>query len=108
LFAPRFQECAAPVVLTVKVDVPAPLLTAVGIMQPGSGVPPLTLTTEQVKLTVPVYPFTAVIVMVEVVDPPWVTAPSAVPAMVKFGPFTVRVSGAECTSAPEVPVTVTV
>ena len=48
------MACAAPVVVTVNVDVPAPPVTAVGIEQVGSGDPPLTLATEHVKFTVPV------------------------------------------------------
>ena len=92
----------------MSVDVPAPPVTAVGIEQVGSGDPPLTLATEHVKFTVPVYTFTGVMVMVDVAEPPWATAERAEPAMVKSGAVTARVRGTECTSAPEVPVTVMV
>ena len=44
---------AVPVVVTDKVDVPAPPVTGVGIEQVGRGEPPVPAATEQVKFTVP-------------------------------------------------------
>ena len=62
--------------------------------------------TVSVRLTVPVKPFTAATVIVEVADVPTVTAAGEVAAMVKS--VTVNVAVAEWVSVPLVPVIVTV
>jgi len=61
--------------------------------------------TVSVRLTVPVKPLTAAIVIVEVAEVPTVTAAGEVAAMVKS--FTEKVAVAECDRVPLVPVTVT-
>ena len=60
--------------------------------------------TVSVSDTVPVNPFTAATVMVEVADVPTVTAAGEVAAIVKS--VTVNVAVAECDRVPLVPVTV--
>ena len=62
--------------------------------------------TVSVRLTVPVKPFTAATVIVEVAEVPTVTAAGEVAAMVKS--VTVNVAVAEWVSVPLVPVIVTV
>ena len=62
--------------------------------------------TVSVRLTVPVKPFTAVIVIVEVADTPALTAAGEVAAIVKS--VTVNVAVAEWDNAPLVPVIVSV
>lgn len=61
--------------------------------------------TVSVRLTVPVNPFTAATVIVEVAEVPTVTAAGDVAAIVKS--VTVNVAVAECDSVPLAPVTVT-
>ena len=61
--------------------------------------------TVSVRLTVPVNPFTAATVIVEVAEVPTVTAAGDVAATVKS--VTVNVAVAECDSVPLVPVIVT-
>src|SRR5712671_4650422 len=61
----------APVVVTVSVEEPPPLVD-VGLSEHfGAGLPPPV--TAQVKFTVLAYPFRAETVTVEVADPPWAT-----------------------------------
>ncbi len=60
-----------PVVVTVRVEEPLPLVD-VGLREHfGAGLPPPV--TAQVRFTVFEYPFKAVTVTAEVADPPWVT-----------------------------------
>src|SRR6202011_5637284 len=60
-----------PVVVTVRVEVPLPLVD-VGLSEHfGAGLPPPV--TEQVRFTVLAYPFRPVTLTVEVADPPWAT-----------------------------------
>ena len=94
-------------VLTVRVELP---LVTVLNEQVGAGVPPPVM--EQLKATLPVKPFTGVMVMVEVADAPGETAAgeSAVAAVVKPGAVfavTVKVTVAVWLGA-GVPVIVTV
>lgn len=90
---------AATVALHDTVAVPE-LVTLVGEIAPQ--VRPLG--TVSVRLTVPVNPLTAVIVIVDVAETPVFTAAGEVAAIVKS--VTVKVAVAEWESVPAVPVTV--
>jgi len=86
--------------LQATVAVPE-LVTLVGVIAPQvrfAG-------TVSVSDTVPVNPFTAATVIVEVADVPEVTAAGEVAAIVKS--VTLKVAVAECVRVPLVPVTVT-
>lgn len=73
-------------------------------LQAGSGEPvPVTL---HMSLTGRLYPLSAVKVTVELAEVPGFTAPGVVAEIKK--PLTVSFTVAACTSAPDVPVTVTV
>ena len=63
------DACVA-VVLTVRVEVPEPVATELGLNeQVGAGVPP-PVTLLQARLTLPAKPFNGAMVIVEVADPP--------------------------------------
>jgi hypothetical protein len=79
------------------------LIVKLVALHAGSGAPvPVTL---HVRLTGRLYPLSAVNVTVEVVEDPAFTAAGVVAEIRK--PLTVRFTVVECTSAPYVPVTVT-
>jgi hypothetical protein len=78
------------------------LVTLVGVIAPQVRL----AGTVSVRLTVPVNPFTAVTVIVEVAEVPTVTAAGEVAEIVKS--VTVKVAVAECDTVPLVPVIVRV